>query len=222
MSWNLMCNGFDASRWLAMLKRLFDVLFSVTAGLLALPVLIILAIAVRIVLGSPIMFSQERAGKERRPFRMKKFRSMTTAVDPDGKLLSDDERTGKFGGLLRRSRLDELPELWSIVIGDMSVIGPRPILLEKIHALGERGILRCSVRPGLTGWAQVNGNTKLTDDEKVDLDIWYIENRTCLMDAEIIAKTVLVMIFGERRNEKRLAAAVLAASSRDTLRKGPK
>ncbi|TCU33832.1 lipopolysaccharide/colanic/teichoic acid biosynthesis glycosyltransferase [Rhizobium azibense] len=215
-----MCYGFDRSGLLAMLKRLFDVLFSIAAGLLALPVFIILAVTVRIVLGSPVMFSQERAGKERRPFMMKKFRSMTSDVDPDGKLLSDDERTGKFGALLRRSRLDELPELWSIVIGDMSVIGPRPILLKKIHALGERGILRCSVRPGLTGWAQINGNTKLTDDEKVDLDIWYIENRTCLMDAEIIAKTVLVMIFGERRNEKRLAAAVSAARSRDRLRKG--
>lgn len=201
-----------------MLKRLFDVLFSVAAGLLALPILITLAMAVRIILGSPIMFSQERAGKERRSFRMNKFRSMGTDVDPDGKLLSDDERTGKFGRLLRRSRLDELPELWSIFIGDMSVIGPRPILLDKIHALGERGILRCSVKPGLTGWAQINGNTKLTDDEKVDLDIWYIENRTCLIDSKIIAKTVLVMIFGERRNEKHLAEAISAATSRDTTR----
>ncbi|QPB23279.1 sugar transferase [Rhizobium sp. 007] len=201
-----------------MLKRLFDVLFSVAAGLLALPILITLAMAVRIILGSPIMFSQERAGEERRSFRMNKFRSMGTDVDPDGKLLSDDERTGKFGRLLRRSRLDELPELWSIFIGDMSVIGPRPILLDKIHALGERGILRCSVKPGLTGWAQINGNTKLTDDEKVDLDIWYIENRTCLIDAKIIAKTVLVMIFGERRNEKHLAEAISAAASRDTTR----
>ncbi|WP_074073057.1 sugar transferase [Rhizobium gallicum] len=201
-----------------MLKRLFDVLFSVAAGLLALPILITLAMAVRIILGSPIMFSQERAGKERRSFRMNKFRSMGTDVDPDGKLLSDDERTGKFGRLLRRSRLDELPELWSIFIGDMSVIGPRPILLDKIHALGERGILRCSVKPGLTGWAQINGNTKLTDDEKVDLDIWYIENRTCLIDAKIIAKTVLVMIFGERRNEKHLAEAISAATRRDTTR----
>ncbi|APO71468.1 sugar transferase protein (plasmid) [Rhizobium gallicum] len=218
MNWNLMCFGLDPRRLMAMLKRLFDVLFSVAAGLLALPILITLAMAVRIILGSPIMFSQERAGKERRSFRMNKFRSMGTDVDPDGKLLSDDERTGKFGRLLRRSRLDELPELWSIFIGDMSVIGPRPILLDKIHALGERGILRCSVKPGLTGWAQINGNTKLTDDEKVDLDIWYIENRTCLIDAKIIAKTVLVMIFGERRNEKHLAEAISAATRRDTTR----
>ncbi len=146
---------------------------------------------------------------------MIKLRSMNTAMDRDGKLLSDNERTGKFGRLLRRSRLDELPELWNVLIGDMSVIGPRPILPDKIAALGERGMVRCSVKPGLTGWAQVNGNAKLTDDEKVDLDIWYIEHQTFLTDMQIIAKTGLVVVFGEKRNEKHLAQAVSAAINRE-------
>lgn len=198
-----------------MLKRLFDVLFAITAGLVALPILLLLGVAVRIILGSPVIFNQERAGKERRPFRMIKFRSMSTTRDRDGKLLNDAERTGKFGYVLRRSRLDELPELWNVLIGDMSVIGPRPILPDKIEVLGERGLVRCSVKPGLTGWAQVNGNAKLTDDEKVDLDLWYIEHRNFLTDILIIAKTGLVMVCGEKRNEKHLAQAVSAAMNRE-------
>lgn len=198
-----------------MLKRLFDVLFAITVGLVALPILLLLGVAVRIILGSPVIFNQERAGKERRPFRMIKFRSMSTTRDRDGKLLNDAERTGKFGYVLRRSRLDELPELWNVLIGDMSVIGPRPILPDKIEVLGERGLVRCSVKPGLTGWAQVNGNAKLTDDEKVDLDLWYIEHRNFLTDILIIAKTGLVMVCGEKRNEKHLAQAVSAAMNRE-------
>lgn len=198
-----------------MLKRLFDLLFAITVGLVALPILLLLGVAVRIILGSPVIFRQERAGKERRPFRMIKFRSMSTARDRDGKLLNDAERTGKFGYVLRRSRLDELPELWNVLIGDMSVIGPRPILPDKIEVLGERGLVRCSVKPGLTGWAQVNGNAKLTDDEKVDLDLWYIEHRNFVSDILIIAKTGLVMVCGEKRNEKHLAQAVSAAMNRE-------
>lgn len=198
-----------------MLKRLFDVLFAITVGLVALPILLLLGVAVRIILGSPVIFNQERAGKERRLFRMIKFRSMSTTRDRDGKLLNDAERTGKFGYVLRRSRLDELPELWNVLIGDMSVIGPRPILPDKIELLGERGLVRCSVKPGLTGWAQVNGNAKLTDDEKVDLDLWYIEHRNFLTDILIIAKTGLVMVCGEKRNEKHLAQAVSAAMNRE-------
>jgi len=198
-----------------MLRRLFDVLFAITTGLVVLPILLLLGVAVRIILGSPVIFSQERAGKERRPFRMIKFRSMSTARDRDGKLLNDAERTGKFGYVLRRSRLDELPELWNVLIGDMSVIGPRPILPDKIEVLGERGVVRCSVKPGLTGWAQVNGNAKLTDNEKVDLDLWYIEHRNFLSDILIIAKTGLVMVCGEKRNEKHLAQAVSAAMNRE-------
>ncbi|MDF8358783.1 sugar transferase [Ensifer adhaerens] len=143
-----------------------------------------------------------------------KFRSMSDARDAEGRPLSDAERTGRFGLLLRRTRLDELPEFWNILIGDMSLIGPRPILPETIDALGERGVRRCSVRPGLTGWAQISGNAILSNDDKLDLDLWYIANRSAWVDLKIIAETVLVMILGDRISERRLSAARQSAPER--------
>ncbi|MGF6160620.1 lipopolysaccharide/colanic/teichoic acid biosynthesis glycosyltransferase [Ensifer sp. KUDG1] len=189
------------------MKRCFDIVFALIAGLLSLPIMLVVGIAVAIWLGRPVLFYQTRAGLDRRPFRMMKFRSMSDARDADGRLLSDAERTGRFGLLLRRTRLDELPEFWNILIGDMSLIGPRPILPETIDALGERGVRRCSVRPGLTGWAQISGNAILSNDDKLDLDLWYITNRSAWVDLKIIAETVLVMIFGDRISERRLSAA---------------
>lgn len=189
------------------MKRCFDIVFALIAGLLSLPIMLVVAIAVAIWLGRPVLFYQTRAGLNRRPFRMMKFRSMSDARDAEGRPLSDAERTGRFGLLLRRTRLDELPEFWNILIGDMSLIGPRPILSETIDALGERGIRRCSVRPGLTGWAQISGNAILSNDDKLDLDLWYIANRSAWVDLKIIAETVLVMIFGDRISERRLSAA---------------
>ncbi len=189
------------------MKRCFDIVFALVAGLLSLPIMLVVGIAVAIWLGRPVLFYQTRAGLDRRPFRMMKFRSMSDARDAEGRPLSDAERTGRFGLLLRRTRLDELPEFWNILIGDMSLIGPRPILPETIDALGERGVRRCSVRPGLTGWAQISGNAILSNDDKLDLDLWYIANRSAWIDLKIIAETVLVMILGDRISERRLSAA---------------
>lgn len=189
------------------MNRVLDIIFVLSAGLLMLPVMILVAIAVIVLLGRPAIFVQSRAGKDERPFRMIKFRSMSDARDSKGKLLSDEKRTTTFGRILRRSRLDELPEFWNILVGDMSLIGPRPILPETIRSLGERGVLRCSVKPGLTGWAQISGNAILTDDDKIDLDLWYIRNRSFWIDLQILIMTASVMIFGERLSESRLAAA---------------
>ncbi|WP_200953486.1 MULTISPECIES: sugar transferase [unclassified Ensifer] len=193
--------------WELQMKRCFDIVFALIAGLLSLPIMLVVGIAVAIWLGRPVLFYQTRAGLDRRPFRMMKFRSMSDARDAEGRLLSDAERTGRFGLLLRRTRLDELPEFWNILIGDMSLIGPRPILPETIDALGERGVRRCSVRPGLTGWAQISGNAILSNDDKLDLDLWYIANRSFWLDLKITVETVLVMVLGDRISERRLWAA---------------
>lgn len=189
------------------MKRCFDIVFALIAGLLTLPVMMAVGVAIAIWLGRPVLFFQTRAGMDRRPFRMMKFRSMSNAIDSEGRLLSDDQRTGRFGLLLRRTRLDELPEFWNILIGEMSLIGPRPILPETISALGERGALRCIVRPGLTGWAQISGNAILSNNDKLDLDLWYIANRSFWLDLKIVAETVLVMVLGDRISEDRLRAA---------------
>lgn len=189
------------------MKRCFDIVFALFAGLLTLPIMLGVALAVALWLGRPVLFHQTRAGLDRRPFRMVKFRSMSDARDAQGQPLSDEQRTGRFGLLLRRTRLDELPEFWNILIGDMSLVGPRPILPETIMALGERGTLRCTVRPGLTGWAQISGNAILSNDEKLDLDLWYIANRSPWVDLRIIAETILVMVLGDRVSERRLRAA---------------
>ena len=189
------------------MNRILDIVFVLAAGLLMFPIMLLVAIAVIVFLGRPALFVQSRAGEGERPFKMIKFRSMSDKRDGNGKLLSDEERTTAFGRLLRRSRLDELPEFWNILAGDMSLIGPRPILPETIRALGERGALRCSVKPGLTGWAQISGNAVLTDNDKIDLDLWYIRNRTFWIDLQILIMTVFVMIFGERLSESRLSAA---------------
>ncbi|RYZ89427.1 MAG: sugar transferase [Proteobacteria bacterium] len=201
------------------MSRILDIVFALVAGLLMLPVMLLVAMGVIIHLGRPAIFVQSRAGQGQRPFKMIKFRSMSDKRDASGKLLSDQERTTAFGRLLRRSRLDELPEFWNILVGDMSLIGPRPILPESIRALGERGALRCSVKPGLTGWAQISGNAILSDKDKIDLDLWYIRNGSFWIDLQIVFMTAFVMTFGERLNERRLCAARKDVSQSQT---GPK
>ncbi|QRM56445.1 sugar transferase [Sinorhizobium sp. BG8] len=189
------------------MTRVFDMVFAFVAGLLTLPIMLVTAVLVAIFLGRPVLFIQERVGRGGKPFKMFKFRSMSDARDADGRLLSDSERATGFGRLLRRSRLDELPEFWNVLIGDMSVIGPRPLLPQTVASLGEAGLRRCALRPGLTGWAQISGNAKLTNEDKLDLDLWYIENRSFRVDLQILAATVLVMILGEKLNERHLDAA---------------
>jgi lipopolysaccharide/colanic/teichoic acid biosynthesis glycosyltransferase len=180
------------------LRRTIDVIAAGAGLVVAAPVMALLFGAVRATMGAPAFFVQERAGRNRRPFRMVKFRTMTDARDPNGRLLGDEERVTPLGRFLRRSRLDELPELWNILCGHMGLVGPRPLLLTSAPNLGAAGDERLSVRPGLTGWAQVNGNTLLSDSQKLSLDLWYVRNRSVGLDARIILKTIGVILFGEK------------------------
>jgi lipopolysaccharide/colanic/teichoic acid biosynthesis glycosyltransferase len=186
---------------------LADIAGAVVGLSLLLPVGLVVAAAIYATMGRPIFFTQERAGRGGRPFVLVKFRTMTNATGSNGGLLPDEKRITVLGKVLRRLRIDELPELWNILKGDMSFIGPRPLLPTSPPNLGAGGRLRLSVRPGLTGWAQVNGNTLLDDDMKLSLDLWYVENRSWLLDLKILVKTAGVALFGERINNARLARA---------------
>ncbi|MCX8474755.1 MAG: sugar transferase [Sphingomonas sp.] len=166
---------------------------------LILPMMLIVAGLVVCSLGRPVLFRQMRSGKGGTPFRMVKFRTMRELRDEAGDLLPDALRTTGVGRFLRRSRLDELPELVNVIAGDMNLVGPRPLLPETIAEMGEGGVLRGSVRPGLTGLAQVSGNTLLGRDEKLALDTWYVRNRSWWLDWRIVLRTVAVVIAGERR-----------------------
>lgn len=173
-----------------MIKRWFD-LFASLAGLVLLaPVLLLLALLVRLNLGSPVLFSQMRPGLDGKPFRMLKFRSMRDGRSEAGELLPDELRLTPFGKLLRASSLDELPGLWSVATGDMSLVGPRPLLMEYLPLYSQRQALRHNVRPGITGWAQVNGRNAISWDEKFKLDVWYVENQSFWLDIKILLLTV--------------------------------
>ena len=167
--------------------------------LLASPLLLILGLLVLSSVGRPILFRQVRSGKDGREFEMLKFRSMRDLTNDKGVPLPDQLRVTVVGRYLRRSRLDELPELINIVRGDMDFVGPRPLLPHTIHALGEAGRIRGLVRPGLTGLAQVSGNTLLTVEEKLRYDLWYVGNRSAALDAQILMHTIGVVIAGEKR-----------------------
>ncbi len=159
-------------------------------GLLLLsPVFLGVTLAVRRRMGPPALFSQLRAGLGGRPFRLYKFRSMTDARDGDGSPLPDADRLTPLGVFLRRTSLDELPQLWNVLCGAMSLVGPRPLLLEYVPLYDERQRKRLSVRPGITGWAQINGRNALTWEEKFELDVWYVEHRSLWLDLEILAAT---------------------------------
>lgn len=172
------------------MKRLMDILGAMAGLLLLAPVIILLSLLVRIKLGSPVLFRQTRPGRAGQAFQMAKFRTMTDARDANGELLPDAERLTGFGQFLRSSSLDELPELWNVLKGDMSLVGPRPLLMEYLPLYTERQARRHVVRPGITGWAQINGRNALTWEEKFELDVWYVENRTLWLDIKIIFLTV--------------------------------
>lgn len=172
-----------------MLKRSIDLLIA-TVGLLLLgPLIGVLALLVRLRLGGPVLFRQQRPGLNGRPFKMLKFRTMTDARGADGALLPDDQRLTSFGRWLRASSLDELPELWNILVGDMSVVGPRPLLMQYLPLYNERQQRRHEVRPGITGWAQVNGRNALSWEDRFELDVWYVEHRSFRLDARIFFLT---------------------------------
>ena len=173
-----------------MIKRLFDLTAS-TAGLLVLsPVLAGLALAVRVKLGSPVFFRQVRPGLHGRPFEMVKFRTMRNAHDSNGNLLPDDQRMTPLGSFLRSSSLDELPELWNVIRGDMSLVGPRPLLMQYLDRYTADQARRHDVRPGITGWAQVNGRNSLEWEDRLEMDVWYVDNQSLWLDLKILALTV--------------------------------
>lgn len=158
-------------------------------------------------LGRPLMFRQARVGQGGRPILVPKFRTMSAARGPDGRLLPDARRQTPVSGIVRRLRLDELPQLDRIVAGDMALVGPRPLLDATLRDFGTWAAVRNSVRPGLTGWAQVSGNTRLNDAEKLALDLWYVSHRSPGLDLRILRDTLGVALRGERRREDRLRAA---------------
>lgn len=175
-------------------KRCLDFLLSLAALIILSPVLLLVAILVRCRLGSPILFKQKRPGLHEKIFCMYKFRTMTDAKDADGNLLPDEVRLTKFGKLLRSTSLDELPELFNILKGDMAIVGPRPLLVQYLPRYNERQHHRHDVRPGFTGLAQVNGRNSISWQEKFEWDVRYVENVSFLMDLRIIAKTVKVVL----------------------------
>ncbi len=172
-----------------MLKRAFDIVFSAAWLVGFAPLLLVVAIFVRLKLGSPVLFIQERPGLRGRPFRMVKFRTMTDERGPDGELLSDAVRLTAFGKFLRSTTLDEFPEMWNVLVGDMSVVGPRPLLMRYLGRYDAFQARRMEVKPGVTGWAQVNGRNALSWDDKFALDVWYVDNRTFWLDMRIVVKT---------------------------------
>lgn len=173
-----------------MMKRLMDIAGALCGLLMLGPVILLLAVLVRVKLGSPVLFRQVRPGMDGRAFEMAKFRTMTDARDASGDLLPDADRLTGFGQFLRSSSLDELPELWNVLKGDMSLVGPRPLLMEYLPLYSPRQARRHEVRPGITGWAQINGRNALSWEEKFELDVWYVENRTLWLDIKILFLTV--------------------------------
>ena len=172
------------------IKRILDIIYSLGFILCFWWVYILVAILVRIKLGSPVIFKQQRPGLNGKVFMMYKFRSMTDARDRDGKLLSDDERLPKFGKLLRATSLDEIPEFFNILKGDMSLVGPRPLLVQYLERYNEKQARRHEVRPGITGWAQVNGRNAISWEQKFEYDVEYVEKCSFLLDIKIIFMTI--------------------------------
>ncbi len=172
-----------------MLKRAFDIVFSAGWLIGFSPLLLVVAILVRLKLGSPVLFVQERPGLRAKPFRMVKFRTMTDERDAAGELLPDEQRLTSFGKFLRSTTLDEFPEMWNVLVGDMSVVGPRPLLMRYVSRYSPFQARRMEAKPGVTGWAQVNGRNSLTWEEKFALDVWYVDHRTFWLDMRIVVMT---------------------------------
>lgn len=173
-----------------MLKRLLDIIIASTALILLAPLYAFVAYKVKKNLGSPVLFRQVRPGLHGKPFEMIKFRTMKDAVDANGQPLPDSERLTAFGKMLRSTSLDEMPELWNVIKGDMSIVGPRPLLTEYLPLYNEEQAKRHNVRPGMTGHAQVNGRNAIGWEEKFKLDTWYVEHQSTLLDFKIMFKTV--------------------------------
>jgi sugar transferase EpsL len=179
------------------LKRVIDVVGASTALVVLSPLLAVVAVLVRVRMGPPVLFRQLRPGREGRPFELTKFRTMTDQRDPDGALLPDAQRLTALGRFLRRTSIDELPELVNVVRGDMSLVGPRPLLMKYLPRYSPEQARRHEVRPGVTGWTQVNGRNDLTWEEKFALDVWYVDHRSTRLDLEILGRTVSQVLGGQ-------------------------
>ncbi|MDG3042444.1 sugar transferase [Roseicyclus marinus] len=176
------------------MKRVIDIAGAGIGLILFAPVLILLAVMIRRNLGWPVLFSQTRLGLHGKPFEMIKFRTMRDALSADGSPLPDAERMTPLGAKLRAYSLDELPELWNVLKGEMSLVGPRPLLMEYLPLYSPRQMRRHEVRPGVTGWAQINGRNAVSWPEKLEMDVWYVENRSLWLDLKIIALTIRKVI----------------------------
>jgi sugar transferase EpsL len=172
------------------LKRLLDLVVSSIGFVILLPVLAVVAVAVRVSIGSPVLFRQQRPGRGGRPFELLKFRTMTDAVDGGGRPLPDAQRLGRIGAMLREISLDELPELINVIKGDMSLVGPRPLLMQYLDRYTPDQARRHEVKPGITGWAQINGRNAISWDERFTLDVWYVDHHSLRLDAKILMITV--------------------------------
>lgn len=190
------------------LKRLLDLLVALMALVLLAPLVGLAALAVRLQMGSPVFFRQVRTGLGGRTFILAKLRSMREAIGPDGKPLSDEQRTTALGGILRRTKIDELPQFWSVLRGEISLVGPRPLLPEYLSIYTPTQARRHLVRPGLSGWAQVNGGVDVSWEEKMAMDVWYVDHWSPLLDLRILARTIRVIVQGERRNEGAIREAL--------------
>lgn len=172
------------------MKRIFDLVAALSALLILSPIMLFVAILNRIYLGKPVFFIQERPGLGEKPFHLLKFRTMKDAIDSNGHPLPDAERLSRYGKFLRSTSLDEIPGLWNVIRGEMSLVGPRPLLMEYLPLYTKEQARRHDVRPGITGWAQVNGRNAISWDEKFAADIWYVDNQSLILDFRILVMTV--------------------------------
>lgn len=177
-----------------MLKRAFDLVVAVASIILLSPLFLLIACVIRWTMGTPILFKQLRPGKGSKPFIMLKFRTMLNERDPEGNILEDRLRLTSVGRFLRATSLDEIPELWNVIRGEMSIVGPRPLLMEYLQLYSFEQLRRHEVRPGVTGWAQVNGRNRIGWEQKFELDVWYVDNRSFLLDLRIIALTIVKVL----------------------------
>lgn len=176
------------------MKRAFDFIVALAALLALSPLLLSIAVLVRVRMGSPVLFRQIRPGKQGRPFRLTKFRTMADARSSTGETLADHARITRFGQFLRSTSLDELPELWNVLKGEMSLVGPRPLLMEYLSLYSPEQARRHEVRPGITGWAQINGRNAVSWEDKFKLDVWYVDNRSFWLDLKILFLTIFSVV----------------------------
>lgn len=202
--------------YLKYIKRILDIIISMLAMIILSPLYLVVAVLVRIKLGAPVIFAQQRPGKDEKIFKLYKFRTMTDARDENGELLPDEKRMTTFGRFLRSTSLDELPELWNIFIGQMSLVGPRPLLVKYLPLYNEQQKKRHNVRPGLTGLAQVNGRNAISWEERFELDVEYVQNVSFVTDLKILFKTISTVFKREGIQSENSATMEAFTGSKET------